>query len=109
MLFSKDMSDFEKLMFAEDYITLLKKELKKQENNKLIYTNSLNEIRNLFKKVSPKFAKVSSYRNEMQSHQAKARKATILADKLEGKNYQLRQKVRDLNLRVEQFETKKID
>lgn len=96
MLFTQNMSDFEKLQFTEDYIKILKKALKSKEDNEVKYRQNLHEIKELFKEASPKFGKLLTYKREMKVYKDKSRKAEILTEKLERKNFALRQKVREL-------------
>lgn len=96
MLFSKDMTDFEKLQFTEDYIKVLRAALEEKERNERSYKKNIHELIELFRKVSPKFSKVFSYRREMDSHREQSRKANRQVEKFEKKNFQLREKIRGL-------------
>ena len=100
MLFTQksegEMSDFEKLIFAESYIKVLKKALREKEKNKEIYDKNLLEITEIFELANPKFKKINSYKKEMKAHREKARKANIISNRAEHKNYHLREKVRKL-------------
>jgi hypothetical protein len=95
MLFTKDMSDFEKLMFTEDYIKLLKKALRESQKNEIVYKKNIKEIVTVFKEANSKFGKLTSYKREMNSLREKAKRKELKSEKLEQKNYILRQKLRD--------------
>lgn len=100
MLFTQksgeEMSDFEKLMFTESYIKVLKKALREKEKNQESYKGNLHNILEEFKAFSPKFRKICAYKKEMKVHREKSKSAIIAAERLERKNYALRQKVRKL-------------
>lgn len=90
------LTDLEKLLFTEDYIVLLKAALAEKENNDVIYRKNLEEIHSTFIEASKGYRKLNSYKREMQAHRQKVIVAERKAEKFEGKNYALRQKVRAL-------------
>ncbi|MCK4521050.1 MAG: hypothetical protein KAU20_00625, partial [Nanoarchaeota archaeon] len=85
-----------KLQFTEDYIKILKKTLREKEDNEAKYRQNLHEIKELFKEASPKFSKLLTYKREMKVFRERSKKAGLLVERLERKNFALRQKVREL-------------
>jgi hypothetical protein len=92
----KALTDLEKLLFAESYI----KELKlKIEEHKAMESVAINNLRLFIAEVrafSKKGSRLMSYKREVADAHAKNRKITTQRDKLERKNFLLREKVREL-------------
>lgn len=91
----KDLTDFEKLTFAESYIKELKVQLRVQEESAIKAVKSKLELIEDFKNFSNGNRKLVHYKQEMVSLSVKKKKAEKEYNKSEGKNYKLRQQLRE--------------
>ena len=89
-------TDFEKLVIANSFIKFLKKELRKQEESTLNAKKNLDDFMAYMREFTKGTRKLVSYKREMDNHIIKSRKLKIENERLERKNFQLREKVRDL-------------
>ena len=96
MFIYEKLTDYERILFLEDYILVLKKSLREKEKNQKSYKRNIHLITEEFKQANPRFKKLSSYKREMKTLRIKSSTAIKKADKLESKNFILRAKVREL-------------
>ena len=89
------LTDFEKLQFTESYIKELKKQLRIQEETANNAVLNLRKFIADVRAISKKGARLMSYKEEMMSAHKKSKKLELLNEKLEHKNYLLREKIRN--------------
>jgi hypothetical protein len=90
------LTDQEKLLYAEDYISELKQVIVRK--NKRI--NSVQQKSNTFlaefKAYSTRFKKLASYRIELTAAHRKKREAELAFNKSERQNYKYRLRIKEL-------------
>ena len=92
----KNLTDYEKLRFTEDYIKILKQNLRQQEKIALASVKNLNDFITDVRQASRSGAKLVSYKQEMVSAHKKNRKLQTELNKSESRNFYLREKLRKL-------------
>jgi hypothetical protein len=92
----QELTDQEKLLFAEDYISLLKQEIKNKNRRVDHIQQKSNSFLNEFKAYSTRFKKLASYKLELQAAHKKKREAELAFDKSERQNYKYRQRIKEL-------------
>lgn len=91
-----NLTDQEKLLFAESYIKELKLKLNQHQilSQRAVY--NLHQFMEDVKKIGPKGHKIVSYKKEMMVAHEKNRRLSEAKNKVEKRNYVLRGKIREL-------------
>jgi len=98
----KLLTDFEKLLFAEAYIKELNLKIEEHKTNAKQAIYNLETFISDVKAFSKKGSKLMSYKKEMMDAHAKNKKLTTSKDRLERKNFILREKIRKLGEELEE-------
>ena len=96
----KQLTDFEKLVVSNDYNKLLKKELRVQEKATQRAITNLENFTNHMRTYTNGTRKLISYREEMLNAKNKARKLKIEVERLNTKNFKLREQIRNNSLKI---------